>query len=85
VSDIRIRTTVRIREVLSERTATASLRNGKVILAYVEPGDPVPRLVAGERCSVLLSLCDFSEGRIVPDDLGQVSVKHAIVEGDAVS
>jgi hypothetical protein len=83
MSDIRLRTTVRICEVLSERTARAELRNGKIILAYIEPGDDLPPLVAGERCSVLLSLCDFSEGRIVPHDLSQVSVKHAIVEGDA--
>jgi hypothetical protein len=82
MSDIRIRTTVRIREVLSERTARAALRNGKIILAYVEPGDHLPPLAAGERCSVLLSLCDFSEGRIVPDDLSHVNVKHAIIEGD---
>jgi hypothetical protein len=84
MSDIRIRTTVRIREVLSERTARAVLRNGKVILAYAEPGDSVAPLLAGEDRSVLLSLCDFSEGRIVPDDLSRVSVKHAILEGDPV-
>ena len=52
---------------------------------HVEPGDDVPPLSAGEQCSVLLSLCDFSEGRIVPDDLGHVSVKHAIIEGDAAT
>jgi hypothetical protein len=83
MSDIRIRTVARIREVLSERAARAVLRNGKMILAYVEPGDNVPPLTVGEPCSVLLSLCDFSEGRIVPDDLSRVRVKHAIVEGDA--
>jgi hypothetical protein len=83
MSDIRIRTTVRIHEVLSHRAARATLRNGKIILAYVEPGDDRPPLQLGERCSVLLSLCDFNEGRIVPHDLSRVSVKHAIIEGDA--
>jgi hypothetical protein len=85
MSDVRIRTTVSIREVLSERTGRATLRNGKIILAYVEPGDNLPPLVAGQQCSVLLSLCDFSEGRIVPDDLSHVSVKHAIIEGDVMT
>jgi hypothetical protein len=85
MSDVRIRTMVRIQEVLSERAARAVLRNGKMILAYVEPGDSLPPLVAGERRSVLLSLCDFGEGRIVSDDLSRVRVKHAIIEGDAVT
>jgi hypothetical protein len=83
MSDVRIRTTVRIREVLSDRAARATLRNGKMILAYVEPGDSLPPLAVGEQCSVLLSLCDFGEGRIVSDDLNQVSVKHSIIEGDS--
>jgi hypothetical protein len=82
MSDIRIRTRAVIREVLSERTCRAALRNGKLIFGYTEPGDVLPPLAAGERCTVLLSLCDFSEGRIVPDDLGSVVMRHPIVEGD---
>jgi hypothetical protein len=79
--DVRIRTSVVIREVLSDRTYRAALRNGKLILAYVETSDHLPPLKVGDRCSVLLSLCDFSEGRIVPDDLSGVLVEHPIIEG----
>jgi translation initiation factor IF-1 len=82
MSDVRIRTTVTIREVLSERTCRAALRNGKVILAYIKLPDRLPPLVVGDRRSVLLSLCDFSEGRIAPDDLGPVSQGHPVIEGD---
>ena len=80
--DLRIRTKVVIREVLSERVFRAALRNGKIILAYREVFDRLPALSMGDRCSVLLSLCDFSEGRIVPDDLGRVRVNHPVIEGD---
>jgi len=82
---LRIRTTVVIREVLTPRTCRAELRNGKVIFAYGEPGDSVPPLVAGARCSVLLSLCDFSEGRIVPEHADPSATGHRIVEGDPVA
>lgn len=84
MSDVRIRTTAVVREVLTERTCRATLRNGKVIFAYMEKLDRLPPPVAGERVSVLLSLCDFSEGRIVPADLSRVRVEHPIIEGDAV-
>ena len=83
MSDLRIRTTVEIKEVLSERTYRATLRNGKVILAYSERLDQLPTLTVGERCSVLLSLCDFSEGRVVPEDLSRIRVENEVVEGDA--
>lgn len=82
MSDVRIRSTVVIREVLSERTCRASLRNGKVILAFREKFDHLPSLEVGKRCSVLLSLCDFSEGRLVPDDLESLRIEHPIIEGD---
>lgn len=82
MSDVRVRTTVVIHEVLSERTYRAQLRNGKLILAYAQTLDRIPLLAVGDRCSVLLSLCDFSEGRIVPSDLGRVRVEHPIIEGD---
>jgi hypothetical protein len=85
MSDLRIRTKAVIREVLGERTCRAVLRNGKVILGYKEPGDSLPPLVVGERRSVLLSLCDFSEGRIVPDDLSRIRIRHPIKEGDPPS
>lgn len=83
MSDVRIRTTAVIREVLSERTCRAALRNGKMILGYREPLDSEPVFSVGGRCSVLLSLCDFSEGRMVPDDLSRVRVAHPVIEGDA--
>lgn len=82
MSDLRIRTTVEIRQVLNERTYRAALRNGKIILAYMENLDQIPPLAVGEKCSVLLSLCDFNEGRIVPADMSRVRVEHPIVEGD---
>ncbi len=82
MSDIRIRTTVVVREVLTERTCRAVLRNGKIILAYKEPRDAVTLPAAGDRCSVLLSLCDFSEGRIVPAGRYDRWDDHPIIEGD---
>lgn len=82
MSDVRIRTTATVREVLSERTCRAALRNGKIIFAYMEKGDRMPPLIEGGRCSVLLSLCDFSEGRLVPDDLKRVRVDNPVIEGD---
>lgn len=85
MSDIRIQTTAEIKEVLSERTYRAALRNGKIILAYSERLDRLPSLSVGDRCRVLLSLCDFSEGRVVPDDLSRVRVENEVVEGDPES
>jgi hypothetical protein len=82
MSDVRIRTTVTIREVIGERICRATLRNGKMILGYIKVPDRLPPLVVGDRRSVILSLCDFSEGRIVPDDLSSVHLGHPIVEGD---
>jgi translation initiation factor IF-1 len=82
MSDVRIRTTVTVREVLGDRTCRAALRNGKIILAYVKPPDRLPPLAVGDRRSVLLSLCDFSEGRIVGEDLSVLRPKHPIIEGD---
>jgi hypothetical protein len=82
MSDVRIRTSVVIREALTARTYRAALRNGKIIFAYMEKGDHLPPLSAGDRCSVLLSLCDFTEGRIVPEDLTRVRAEHPIIEGD---
>jgi translation initiation factor IF-1 len=84
MSDVRVRTSVVIKEVISERTYRAALRNGKVIFAFMEKSDRLPAMIVGDRCSVLLSLCDFSEGRIVPEDLGRVRVENPIIEGDAV-
>jgi hypothetical protein len=82
MSDLRIRTTVVIHEVLSERTCRAALRNGKMIFAYKDPRDKLATPAKGERCSVLLSLCDFSEGRIVPDGTRRAWEGHPVIEGD---
>ena len=68
MSDVRIQAPVVIREVLGERLARASLPNGKMITAYARSEDPLPDLKCGDARSVLLSLCDFSEGRLVPAD-----------------
>ena len=80
MSDVRIRTRAVVREVLSGRTCRAALRNGKVILAYAEPLDRLPPPQLGQSVTVLLSLCDFSEGRIVPEDLSRVRVEHPLVD-----
>ena len=64
MSDVRIEARVVVREILDERTCLASLPNGKLILAYARKKDPAPRWRVGEERTVLLSLCDFSEGRL---------------------
>ena len=65
MSDVRIEGRAVVREVTSERTCHAALPNGKIIFAYARKFDPIPELKPGMELSVLLSLCDFSEGRIV--------------------
>ncbi|MFZ4763669.1 MAG: hypothetical protein ACOYMN_01845 [Roseimicrobium sp.] len=80
MSDLRIRTTAVIAKVLTERTCEATLRNGKRILAFVQPLDRRGDLREGERCYVLLSLCNFNEGRIVPEDISQVRVENPVVD-----
>ncbi len=64
MSDVRIEARVVIRETLGDRTARATLPNGKVIIAYARKRDPVPELRVGDERTVLLSLCDFSRGRL---------------------
>ena len=80
MSDVRIKTKVIIREVLNERTYRASLKNGKTILAYAQSLDRIPKLDVGDEYCVLLSLCDFEDGRLVPADLQGVRVDHPIIE-----
>lgn len=80
MSDVRIRTAAVIEEVLGERTCRAVLRNGKRILAYVQPLDRREDLRQGETCHVLLSLCNFNEGRIVPKDMTTVRVSHPVID-----
>lgn len=63
-SDVRIEGRVVIREILGERTARATLPNGKVIMAYALKLDPVPNLRVGDEWTVLMSLCDFNRGRL---------------------
>ncbi len=79
--DIRILTTVRISEVLSGRTYRALLANGKTVLAFAQELDRVPTLAPGDRCRALLSLCDFDEARLIPDNLDGVMINHAIIDG----
>ena len=80
MSDVRIKTKVVIQEVLSERTYRASLKNGKEILAYAQSLDRIPTLKAGDEYHVLMSLCDFDDGRLVPEDLLAVRVEHPVIE-----
>lgn len=79
--DVRILTTVTIREVLTERTYRAALANGKLVLAFAQPLDQVPPLQVGSRCRALLSLCDFDEARLLPDNLEKVRINNLIVDG----
>lgn len=79
MSDIRIQASIVIREVLDGRTYKAELPNGKLILAYAQPLDRMPLMKAGDVGSVLLSLCDFNEGRLVPDDLKGIRVENPVV------
>ena len=81
MSDVRIHAPITIREVLSHRTWRAALPNGKLIFAYARPRDPHPPLQPGDTAYVLLSLCDFSEGLLVPQDLSALSTHHPIIDG----
>jgi hypothetical protein len=80
MSDVRIRTKVIISEVLSDRTYRASLKNGKSILAYAQSLDCIPPLKVGDEYHVLMSLCDFDDGRLVPEDLRTIRVEHPVVD-----
>lgn len=79
--DVRILTTVTIQEVLDGRTYRATLANGKRILAFAQPLDHVPQLRPGDRSKAILSLCNFNEARLLPDDLTGVRIEHPIVDG----
>lgn len=79
--DVRILTTVTIQEVLDGRSYRATLANGKRVLAFALPLDRVPTLQVGDRSRAILSLCDFNEARLIPDDLTGVRIEHPIVDG----
>ncbi|CAN5903101.1 hypothetical protein BH11VER1_BH11VER1_40460 [soil metagenome] len=84
MSDIRIQASIVIREVLDSRTYEAELPNGKRILAYAQPLDRIPVMKIGDIGSVLLSLCDFNEGRLVPDDLKGIRVENPVVRSGPI-
>lgn len=79
--DVRILTTVTIREVLDKRSYRATLANGKRVLAFAMPLDRVPPLRVGDRSKAILSLCDFNEARLLPEDMTSVRVDHPIIDG----
>jgi hypothetical protein len=79
--DVRILTTVTIREVLDGRTYRATLANGKQVLAYAQPLDHVPPLLPGDRPKALISLCNFNDVRLLPEDMSGVQVNHPILDG----
>jgi len=81
MSDVRIHARVVIREVLSERTYRAALPNGKDILAYVKSRDVMPEYQVNDEVDVLLSLCDFSEGRLVPEHWRELPLGREVVDG----
>lgn len=80
MSDIRIKTRVTIREALDHRTYHAELKNGKIILAYAQSLDGIPPLSVGDEYHVLMSLCDFDDGRLVPADLSGLRLDHPVIE-----
>jgi hypothetical protein len=79
MSDVRIHARVVIQKVLGELTYEATLPNGKTILAYAKSFDAIPKLRPGDPYTVLMSLCDFGEGRLVPEDLKDIRAKHPVV------
>lgn len=79
MSDIRLLAPVTIREVLTHRTYRATLPNGKEIIAYAQGLDGIPPLNSGDHYHVLLSLCDFDEGRLIPEDMKNVQVSHPVI------
>lgn len=81
LGDVRILTTVTIQEVLDGRSYRAALANGKRVLAFAQPLDRVPPLQVGDRSKAILSLCDFNEARLLPEDMTGVRVDHPIVDG----
>ena len=81
MSDIRIQAPVTIRESLGEGKYRASLPNGKIIFAFSQPLDNLPEFFPGDEFSVLLSPCNFDEGRLVPPDLQGVKVTNPVTSG----
>lgn len=79
--DVRILTTVTIQKVLDGRSYRATLANGKRVLAFAMPLDRVPPLQVGDRSKAILSLCDFNEARLLPEDMTGVRVDHPIIDG----
>lgn len=80
-ADVRILTTVTIREVLDGRTYRATLANGKQVLAYAQPLDHVQPLEVGNRSRAILSLCNFNEARLLPGDMSKMRLEHPLVDG----
>ena len=80
MSDVRIKTKVIIEEVISHNTYHATLPNGKRILAYTKPLDHIPLLEKGQEYGLLMSLCNFDEGRLVPQDLAGIRLENPVVE-----
>ena len=85
MSDVRIKAPVIIREIVSDSLYRAALPNGKPIHAFARPADRIPALSIGQHYHVLLSLCDFDEGRLVPEDMSGITVKHQVLEGCAAT
>ena len=81
MSDIRIQAPVIIREVITERTYTAELPNGKKVFAFAQPLDGIPALQPGDAFTVLMSPCNFDEGRLVPADCSHLVIEHPVVPG----
>lgn len=81
MSDVRVLAPVTICDVVNERTYQATLPNGKKILAFAQGLDRIPPLQPGDAYHVLLSLCNFNEGRLIPGDLQGVQVNHPVISG----
>lgn len=82
MSDVRIKTRVKIDEVISDHLYHGILPNGKRVLAFAQPLDQIPALQPGDDFGILFSLCNFDEGRLVPHDLKGIQFLGDIVESD---
>lgn len=81
MSDVRIQAKVVIDEILGANLYRALLPNGKRILGFVKDGDAIPPLKPGDAYSVLLSPCNFDEGRLAPPDLKGIKLEQPVVQG----
>jgi hypothetical protein len=62
----KVETHVRIQHVLTERTAHATLPNGKVVFAFIPHLDLVFPIIADSSMRVQMDVADFSRAELLP-------------------